>query len=217
MRNRQTFLVLPSYRSLLRALALGSLCAVTLLTFISLQNRANRAENFWREMKQVRTVLPETPPTLSQESIDLAMAFYNIRVPAGASHPTLDLHLKDRGLTLRSLAFGDARVTIGPAAFESWALLGSTLAHELEVHCQQNFALILMMDMVGLDGTGEAERQAYIHELRNAHRFGLKQIDRQLIKDTMAYFYPTQQGSRSRTLATRFRQLLAGQITQGAR
>src|SRR5690606_19202846 len=107
------------------------------------------------------------------ESIDLAIAMFGIEVPASAEWPVLDKKIEDRGLTTRGAFMDKAKVTIGPAAFTSWALLGSTLAHELEVHCQQNFLFIYLMDLVGLDGTGEAERQAYRHELTNAKRFSL--------------------------------------------
>jgi hypothetical protein len=147
-------------------------------------------DGFERAARQVQVTPPETPPPVTQSAIDLALQLYGIEVPATAEHPTLDLALADRGLTTRGALMDKAIVTIGPAAFTSWGLLGSTLAHELEVHCRQNFLFIHVMDLVGLDGTGEAERQAYQHELRNAHRFGLDIVDSELIADTMNYYYP---------------------------
>jgi len=216
MDQRRTVLLLPSFGSLTRAVLLGFAFGALVLVLIGASRNASVESKFWSDLRSVSTILPSTPPALSQESIDLALSFYNIRIPSGTSHPRLDTDLKDRGLTLRTLAFEDAIVTIGPAAFESWALLGSTLAHELEVHCQQNFAIIFLMDTIGLDGTGEAERQAYLHELKNARRFGLKPVDRRLIEETMAYFYPVNAPNRQKAFSARIRQVLAGSIIQSA-
>ena len=135
-------------------------------------------------------VAPPGPPPLTQESIDLALRMYGIQVPSSADAPKLDLTMHDRGLTTRGAFMDKARVTIGPAAFSSWALLGSTLGHEIEVHCQQNFLAIYLLDLVGLDGTGAAERQAYVHELRNAKRFGTQAEDTQMIAETVEFYYP---------------------------
>jgi hypothetical protein len=146
---------------------------------------------------QVAVVAPKMKPAVAQESIDLALELYGISVPGNVEHPILDAELKDRGLTTRSAFLEKAQVSIGPSAFTSWALLGSTLAHEIEVHCQQNFFTIYVMDTLGLDGTGEAERQAYAHELRNATRFGLDAADADLIADTMEFYYPAHVAGRA--------------------
>jgi hypothetical protein len=147
-------------------------------------------EAFDAAMRRVKVKPPAGEPEVSQASIDLALAMFGIDVPSTAQRPRLDPELRDRGLTVRAAFMDKAEVTVGPAAFASWGLLGSTLAHELEVHCRQNFLFISVMDGFGLDGTGEAERQAYIHELRNAKRFGLAGGDAELIADTMEYYYP---------------------------
>ncbi len=55
---------------------------------------------------------------------------------------------------------------------------------------------IYLMDTLGLDGTDTAERQAYAHELRNAHRFGLGVDDADMIAQTMDYYYPDDAGQR---------------------
>jgi hypothetical protein len=141
-------------------------------------------------MAQVRVLPPEGKPEVSQESIDLAVAIYGIKIPNSASKPKLDMNLKDRGLTSRGAYIEKADVTIGPAAFSSWSLLASTLGHELEVHCNQNFLFVYLMDVMRLDGTGSAEREAYIYELRNAKRFGLDIVDADMIAETMEYYYP---------------------------
>jgi hypothetical protein len=176
---------------------------------------ADRLE-FDRASARVHVKPPRGAPDVTQESIDLALVMYGIEVPAGADHPVLDARLKDRGLTSRMAFAEKATVAIGPAAFTSWALLGSTLAHELEVHCHQNFFFIYVMDAVGLDGTGEAERQAYVHELRNAKRFGLDVVDSELIADTMEYYYPDDPHARP-TVPRRMRAWLARNFLKGQR
>ncbi|MEN9836063.1 MAG: hypothetical protein RL011_2256 [Pseudomonadota bacterium] len=145
---------------------------------------------FAKDVADSVIVAPDGAPPITQESIDLAMQMFGIRLPSGTEPPVLDLNMQDRGLTTRSPILDKARVAIGPAAFSSWALLGSTLAHEIEVHCQQNFFAIYVMDLIGLDGTGAAERQAYVHELSHAHRFGTLDDDAKMIADTVAFYYP---------------------------
>lgn len=178
--------------SFLRAVPLLAVSAllVGLLSQARAEHDAQAA--FRRGMAQVTVVAPATAPIPGQAAVDLALMLYGIEVPPSAEHPLYDAALKDRGLTSRGAFMTKAEVTVGPAAFTSWALLGSTLAHELEVHSRQNFLFIYVMDVVGLDGTGEAERQAYVHELRNAKRFGLEVADAELIADTMEYYYPAQ-------------------------
>jgi hypothetical protein len=153
-------------------------------------NEVQEQRAYRRQVGQVIVKAPEGLPPMNQESVDLALVLYGIEIPSGTDHPKFDPELRDRGLTTRGAFMEKAQVTVGPAAFSSWALLGSTLAHEIEVHCQQNFLAIYLMDAVGLDGTGAAERQAYIHELRGAKRFGLMGDDAELIADTMEYYYP---------------------------
>lgn len=139
---------------------------------------------------QIQVLPPDTRPSLSQQSIDIAIAMFAIEIPANTKHPSFDASLEDRGLTTLNGWGKPLEVTIGPAAFASWALLGSTLAHELEVHCKQNFTLIRMKDLVGADGTKEAERDAYAHELAHAERFNLSRIERMNIQATMDFYYP---------------------------
>lgn len=129
-------------------------------------------------------------PTLSQESINTAIQYFKIKIPANINTPTFDPNLPDRGLTIRRGSMSKPIVTIGPDAFSSWALLGSTLAHEVEIHCRQNFIAIHLMDLAGIDGTGFAEREAYGYELRHAKRFGLAPYDQDLIRSTANYYFP---------------------------
>lgn len=145
---------------------------------------------FERAMARVEVVAPASKPEVTQDNIDLALMLYGIDVPANVEHPRLDTELHDRGLTTRTAFMEKTQVIIGPAAFTSWALLGATLAHEVEVHCRQNFFAIYVMDLLGMDGTGAAERQAYAHELKNAGRFGIHIDDAAMIAETMDYYYP---------------------------
>ncbi len=164
---------------------------------------------FNAELVAVAVTPPDSIPPMGQESIDLAIAMFSIIVPEGANHPTFDPDLKDRGLTVRAAFADKADVTVGPAAFESWALLGSTLAHELEIHCQQSFTAIYLLDLLGLDGTGSAEREAYLHEIRNAKRFHLTTTDESTIADTMQYYYPYAKSSEQQNLKPRVARWLA--------
>ena len=133
---------------------------------------------------------PEGRPVPGQNAVDVAMAIYGISKPADAEQPIFDSKLQDRGLTVKSSWFGKTQVYIGPSAFSSWSMLGSTLAHEVEIHCRQNFPLIFIKDQIGLDGTSDAEREAYRYEILNASRFGLNGRDTSLIAATVDYYYP---------------------------
>ena len=189
--------VLSSYRPIVGVLVLWFRVGVVSLVLFGLGTTLHLArreiaarEAFEASLRRVRVLPPSAAPEVSKASIDLALTMFGITVPTSAMAPRLDEDLRDRGLTSRAAFMEQAEVTIGPAAFASWGLLGSTLAHELEVHCRQNFLFISVMDAFGLDGTGEAERQAYLHELRNARRFGLASDDADLIAETMEYYYP---------------------------
>jgi hypothetical protein len=166
------------------------------LVFISIgsifmaRQQLDLREQFAKELHTVTVVPPTSKPPMTQESIDVAIEMFGIVVPKNASNPTLDMKLEDRGLTTLNGWGKKLEVTVGPAAFTSWAVLGSTLAHELEIHCNQNFALIRLKDMIGLEGTNGAEREAYMHELSNSDRFHLRDADQQSIRATMDYYYP---------------------------
>jgi hypothetical protein len=134
--------------------------------------------------------VPDGAPALSESSIKTAMMVYGIKSPTRFNGPFIDFKMEDRGLTVRKGVNSIPTVYVGPEAFSSWALLGSTLAHEIEVHCRQNFLAIHFQNLAGFDGTGMAEREAYRYELANASRFGLAQYDQDLIRGTMNYFYP---------------------------
>ena len=176
--------------------ALG-LTSLTFLFLFNSHSEFNAEADYLIEVDKVAVIPPSSKPKPGQAAIELAMVMYGIQLPAATLKPAYDPDLVDRGLTTRGAFMEKAVVTVGKAAFSSWALLGSTLAHEIEVHCNQNFFLIFSMDMIGLDGTGTAERQAYNHELANAERFGLKNRDATLIADTVAFYYPETETSRT--------------------
>ena len=186
-----------------RFLTLGAFLGAFLLAAMAAQAEMAQRQEWNASLRAVKVVPPADAPALAQESIDLALVMFGIEVPPGAEHPVYDPTLTDRGVTIRGALFEKARVAVGPSAFADWSLLGSTLAHELEIHCQQSFLVIHIMDRLGLEGTVEAERQAYLHELANAERFGLSRGSKELIADTMDYFYPTAQ---SRSVRTFFKQ-----------
>ena len=130
------------------------------------------------------------PVVENNESIKLAMLSYSIKAPKGCTNPQFDPELKDRGITIKRPWNDEYIVEIGPKAFDSWAILGATLAHEVEVHCNQNFVWVNFLDFIGMDGTGFAERVAYNYEITNQDRFGLTSEDILSISITKEKHYP---------------------------
>ncbi len=132
----------------------------------------------------------ELRPEFNEESIAFATILYNIQIPKVVRNIEINKNIPDRGQTISLSWSAHPKVLIGENSFSSWSLLGSTLAHEIEVHCRQNVYLIRTLDIIGFDGTTEAERQAYLYEIKNAKRFGLKMMDQVMIYETLEYFYP---------------------------
>ena len=130
-------------------------------------------------------------PPMTNESIQMAMDYYQINLPAGTAVPTLNTKLKIRGSTTRSLFHTLSKVEIGPEAFMSWGLLGSTIAHEIEVHCKQNLLWITAQEMVGINGSVIAEIEAYDYELEHSKRFGLRAFEVNNIRKSRDYHYPS--------------------------
>ncbi len=174
---------------LMRVFSLTLLFVSSACIFLARKELDHR-EHFAHVIRENTPQPPMSKPPMSQESVDLAMKMFAIEIPEGASYPRFDPDLEDRGLTTMNGWGKELEVTVGPAAFTSWALLGSTLAHELEVHCRQSFFLIRVKDMMGLNGTDQAEREAYLYELTNSERFHLKTADQLNIRATMDYYYP---------------------------
>ena len=101
-------------------------------------------------MQQVKVIPPKLPPQPSQEAVDLAVELYTIKKTTFLIGPFYDATLEDRGVTSGGVVSPRKIVNIGPAAFSSWAILGSTLGHEVEVHVAQPFFLIVLQDNVSL-------------------------------------------------------------------
>lgn len=169
------------------------------------------------ERNSVLVYAPSTSPRVSQRSIELAMEIFGIDAPANLVGPFLDKGLYDRGLTTGDTLGNKKTVTIGPAAFTSWGILGSTLGHEIEVHAKQSFLKIVLLDRVQKakvtslaflskalpplkhyaeaaaeveQGTWAAEREAYHYELKEARRFHLSESEVSSIEQIMNAYYP---------------------------
>jgi hypothetical protein len=162
-------------------LALGVLTQIRIL-----QEQRLRSMHEW---SSIPVKVPDSVPELGQESVDAALILYRIRVPDTAQRPVYNPLLRDRGLAIRQIWHMKIRIEVGPDAFASWGLLGSTLGHELEIHANQNWPLINLMDMIGLNGSMWAERQAYLYEIKQSARFGLTRNQSSAIKATLAYYY----------------------------
>jgi hypothetical protein len=135
--------------------------------------------------------VPDRAPIPSQRDIDLAMKMFSIRTHKHVVGPTYNKNLSDRGITKGTIDSPTRIVEIGPSAFSSWGMLGSTLAHEIEVHANQSFAKILALDAAAANqpGTQAAEVEAYRYELKCKDRFGLTNTEVWLIEDTLKYYY----------------------------
>ncbi len=167
------------------------LLVVTVVTVAFLAWQAHeKSKQYKNSWASVLVKPPQSTPELSQDSIDLAIVMFGIKLPPGAAYPKFERDLVDRGVTVKSNFLDYNRVVIGPAAFSSWGVLGSTLAHELEVHCEQSFFAVWLLDWLGLGGTELAERHAYLHEIKNKKRFGLKGSEVAMIAETLDFYYP---------------------------
>lgn len=86
-----------------------------------------------------------------------------------ASHVTELTYVPELGAAAEM--FTDGRVRVGDGAFKSAAWLGSTLAHEIEVHLNGQF--LAGRWYTGPMGSNVHHVEAYDHEIANATRFGL--------------------------------------------
>lgn len=149
-------------------------------------------------MIKIPVLYPEEKPNQPTKDIDLAMALFSIDIPENAKYPIYNQNLPYRGLTIGDAFFSTKQVIIGEMAFKSWGILGSTLAHEIEVHCNQSFLKIEFLNFLyvvmkyhkklilkiypslnlsphenlGL-GAYLAEKEAYMYEINSKKRFNL--------------------------------------------
>ncbi|NBO37970.1 hypothetical protein EBU99_05245 [bacterium] len=182
---------------------------------------------YQQAISEVEVISPKGEPAQDQESIETALTMYSIQVPETVDGPIFDMGLADRGLTTGGLILPQKKVSVGPAAFTSWAVLGSTLAHEIEVHVPQSFFKVVAQDhlvhwsflarsslgrfITALkptakeafenDGTWKAERDAYMHEIKNAKRFGLSADELRSIWRVMDYYYPNAKSAHETQLS----------------
>ena len=151
---------------------------------------------------EVYPVLEGIPP-ISQASIIKAVDNFRIQVPMLSRYPKLD---SDMDKTL----LGEAHYilfihmcipTIGPGAFTSWGRLGAVLAHEVEVHCNQNWWKSNIDEMLQQDPTAMLEREAYKYTLLDNKRFQLTVREQLSIMYVMTYHYPVGDTNEQRQIS----------------
>jgi hypothetical protein len=161
-------------------------------------------------MIKVPVVYPNEKPIHPTKDIDLAMALFSIDIPENAIYPIYSLNLPYRGLTTGDAFLSAKQVIIGDMAFTSWGILGSTLAHEIEVHCNQSFLKIEFLNFLDLVikypeefilkiyasintppygnigfGAYLAEKEAYTYEINSKERFNLSPEEVIAIRNTL--------------------------------
>jgi len=136
-------------------------------------------------------VLDGVPP-VSQESIIRAVNNFEIQVPMLSFYPSLDIDMDKTHLgEAYSIPLLHMCVpTIGAGAFTSWGRLGSTLAHEVEVHCNQNWWRSSVEKLFLYDPNPMMEREAYTYTLLDSKRFHLTFLEQLNITYVMQLLYP---------------------------
>lgn len=166
------------------------LTSVTLGSLIWAKSELSIRNEKLNETEAVSVQMIAPPPAVNQQSLEVAFEAYQFKRDYPAPFPRFDRTIGDRGITEKKAYENYKTVKIGPTAFESWSILGSTLAHEIEIHCHQNFLLITIADYLGLEGTTLAEQEAYLWEINQAKRFGLVPSETYLIETTIKRYYP---------------------------
>ena len=182
------------------------------------QSKTQPAESFITTQDVESPQLPQGTPQPGEASIKVAMDLFHIQLPENVSYPVYEPTLEERGVTTGYLLGKSKQIKIGPSAFISWSILGSTLGHEIEVHGRQSFLKITLADstntfklsarrLVGnwipalklsatesfeAMGTWKAEREAYMYEINSAKRFGLTAHEQFAIHRVMEDFFPSQ-------------------------
>jgi hypothetical protein len=147
-------------------------------------------------------------PHCSQDNLELAIALFSIKLPNKLKSIDYLSSLPFRGITLGNAFKNNKIIFIGSSAFNSWGILGSTLAHEAEIHGNQsfikiellNFAAYLIVSLANNNlffsdkfnvtiplsyGTYTAELEAYNYELISKKRFHLSLDEVAAIKKTI--------------------------------
>lgn len=161
------------------------------------------------KMSMIEVIYPEEKPIMSQDNIDLAMSLFSIDKNENTNSPILLTDLNFRGLTVGESFLQNREVYIGNMAFDSWGILGSTLAHEIEIHSNQSFLQIEVYNYIDtlrripaklfakskhnknkmsegiMIGTYLAEKEAYEYEIKLKDRFNLTKDEVKSIKYTL--------------------------------
>ena len=127
-------------------------------------------------------------PLTSDESIQIALKQFKIEVPENVTVRYAGFKENVRGHTIENEKNGQNKtVLIYDLAFSSWAVLGSTLAHEIEVHVKQDFSYIRKKNAVFKNNYGQnrAEVEAYQYELDNSERFSLNNEEKENIENLL--------------------------------
>ena len=101
-----------------------------------------------------------------------AMHYFGIKPAAGTVTINYKADFKDYGEIIHDVhepAHGI--VILGPSAYKTWAHLGSTLGHEIEVHWNRQM-LQCLCNAVGSHEHDRWEMQAYKYNIESAQRFG---------------------------------------------
>jgi hypothetical protein len=128
---------------------------------------------------------------LKQAAIEHAIVAYGIDVSAVPSGVHYSPHgaMRDReGVTLVDRD-GTLRVLVGDLAFGSAGWLGSTIAHEVEVHVNRQIAKGAQARAGDEQGQSIDEVEAYDFELAGQARFGLGGDEQRLVRQRRAAFY----------------------------
>jgi hypothetical protein len=132
---------------------------------------------------------------LKQGAIDHAIVEYGIDIgalPAGVHYSPHGNMREREGATFLDRD-GTLRVVIGDKAFRSPAWLGSTIAHEVEVHVNRQIAKGRRASASDEEGTSIEEVEAYDFELANQARFGMHADEGKLVRQRRMAFYRTLQ------------------------
>ena len=172
-----------------------------------------REQQQWQRLREMmRSVQVDTSsmarPVRSDEAIRKAMVIYTIDSAPLMLGPVYHEDLEDRGRVTLITERQQLAVTVGPTAFANWGELGSTLAHEIEVHCHQSWFLMVELNFLGAVvnslrqkpllewesgwGSTRAERQAYTYEIDNRERFEQPTADIMSLVHIMNSYYPEQ-------------------------
>ena len=161
-------------------------------------------------MIKIPVIYPHEKPNQPTKDIDLALALFSINIPENTIYPVYSPDLPYRGLTTGDALFPTKHVFIGDMAFTSWSILGSTLGHEIEIHCNQSFLKIEFLNFLYLimkypeelitkifpsismqkyDNLGYgsylAEKEAYSYEVKSKRRYHLNTNEVIAIKNTL--------------------------------